>query len=81
MSARVATFVGLLSAAIVLAEAWPAEAKTIRCYRRGCLHTNVSSAPGAGKNCFAVPRGWHYDRNASGVNKTGIKRRSFYRCH
>jgi len=81
MSIWIATGVGLLSAAIILADAQPTDAMTIRCYRRGCLHTNVSNTPVAGKNCIAVPRGWHHDPKASGINKTGIKHGSFYRCY
>lgn len=82
MLIRIATGMGLLSAAIILSEAQPTEAAKIRCsMKMGCMQMSDSKAPVAGKNCIAVPRGWHHDRKASGVNKTGIKHGSFYRCY
>ena len=58
MSIRIATGMGLLSAAIILSEAQPTEGAKIRCsMKMGCMQMSDLKAPVAGKNCIAVPRG------------------------
>ena len=82
MSTRIGSLALFLGAAIVLASIQPTPAKTIRCsVKMGCRHTHTSNTPIAGKHCTpSSHRGWRYDRSASGINKSGIKHKSFYRC-